>query len=104
MEGSHMFKASTVAVAGCLAVAGMFFAIAFMSPGAGPNGQDEAAQVQLAREAAAKRLARTIKWSAPVISANTKTSASGLFHPAQASLAKMPRGRKPAPLVFEVAP
>jgi hypothetical protein len=76
-----MYKASTIAAAGYLAVAGLFFAIAFTSPSA-PSAApsiaqaDEAAQVQLAREAAAKRLARTVKWSAPMISASTKSSAS----------------------------
>jgi hypothetical protein len=80
------YKASTVATAvaatGYFVVAGLFFVVAVASPNA-PRAapsvalvQDEAAEVQLAREAAAKRLAAMIKRSSPMVSVGAKASAS----------------------------
>jgi len=73
------YKASKVAAAGYVAVAGLFFAIAITSssaPSVAPNIAQAQEEAQLAREAAAKRLAAMVKRTSPMITANPKASAS----------------------------
>ena len=77
-----MSKRASTAAVGYLAVAAFLFAVAFTAsslPGNGPTIaqiEDASAQAQIAREEAAKRLARTAKRSSPMFTATPKDSSS----------------------------
>ena len=77
-----MSHRASIAAICYFAMAAFLFAVAFTAssfPGAGHRialTQEESVQVELSREAAAKRVAQTIKRSSPVFTATAKDSAS----------------------------